>query len=777
MTRFFQTALIALLFSPCATFGQQKWTEARSDDFILVTNRGGRQLAYAPESGVKIITVNGLAFKDLNKNGTLDTYEDWRLPVAVRAKALAAKLSVEQIAGLMLYSRHQSIPAAGGGYMGGTYGKKLFAESGAKPFDLTDQQTEFLQKDNLRHVLITTVQSPEVAARWNNKAQALVESQGFGIPINTSTDPRHGIRANAEFNAGAGGAISMWPGSLGMAATFDPALVEKFGQIAAQEYRALGIATALSPQVDIATDPRWNRVSGTFGENPKLSADMGQAYIDGFQTSSGAAELADGWGYQSVNAMVKHWPGGGSGEAGRDAHFAIGKYAVYPGNNFSMHLIPFLEGAFRLKGKTKMASAVMPYYTISVDQDGKNHENVGNSYNNYLINDLLRTKYGFDGVACTDWGVTGDETALDTFIGGKPWGVEKLTVAERHYKVLMAGVDQFGGNNDAAPVLAAYQMGVKEHGEAKMRARFEQSAVRLLTNIFRVGLFENPYLGVETTKKTVGNPDFMAAGYAAQLKSQVLLKNKAGVLPLKAGKTVYVPKKFTPAGRNFMGMPTPEKTDYPVSVEVLKKYFTLTDNPEQADYALVFISSPNSGIGFDAADAKAGGTGYVPISLQYSLYTAETARKTSLAGGDPMEKSANRSYQGKTVSAINKSDLSMVTDTYAKMNGKPVIVSINASNPMVFSEIEKQANAILVHFNVQDQAVLDLLTGKAEPSGLLPVQMPANMETVEQQQEDVPQDMTCYTDSEGNTYDFGFGLNWKGVIKDARTKKYGKIGR
>ncbi len=772
MIKHTQLILLALLILSTLALGQGN--TGQLPDFVMVANRGGRALGYSPASGMKLLTVNGLSFKDLNRNGTLDAYEDWRLPVATRAKDLAKRLSVEQIAGLMLYSRHQSIPAAGTGYMGGTYGKKSFAESGAKPYDLTDQQTEFLQKDNLRHVLITTVQSPEVAARWNNHAQSLVEGQGLGIPINISTDPRHGTRANAEFNAGAGGAISMWPGSLGMAATFDPAVVESFGHIAALEYRALGIATALSPQVDIATDPRWNRVSGTFGENPRLAADMAQAYIDGFQTSTGAAELADGWGYQSVNAMVKHWPGGGSGEAGRDAHFGIGKYAVYPGNNFSMHLTPFLEGAFNLKGKTKMAAAVMPYYTISVNQDVKNHENVGNSYNKYLIGDLLRTKYGYDGVACTDWGITGDETSLNNFTGGKPWGVEKLTVAERHYKVLMAGVDQFGGNNDAAPVLAAYQMGVKEHGEATMRARFEQSAVRLLTNSFRMGLFENPYLTVATTVKTVGSPEFMAAGYAAQLKSLVLLKNKAQTLPLKTGKTVYIPKRFTPAGRNFMGIPTPEKVEYPVNIDVVKKYFTVTDNPDQADYALVFIGSPNSGIGYDPDDLKAGGNGYLPISLQYGPYTANGGRKISLAGGDPLESFTNRSYQGKSVTATNTSDLSMVTDTYAKMKGKPVIVSINVSNPLVFTEFEKQSNAILVHFGVLDQAMLDGLTGKVEPSGLLPMQMPANMETVEQQQEDVPQDMTCYMDSEGNTYDFGFGLNWKGKISDARTKKYGK---
>ena len=187
----------------------------------------------------------------------------------------------------------------------------------------------------------------------------------LGIPANNSSDPRHGTVADAEFNAGAGGAISMWPGSLGMAATFDPAVVKKFGQIAAIEYRALGIATALSPQVDISTDPRWNRISGTFGEDPKLAADMARAYIDGFQTSTGNKEIAGGWGYNSVNAMVKHWPGGGSGEGGRDAHYGFGKYAVYPGNNFKQHFTPFTEGAFKLKGRTGMASAVMPYYTIS----------------------------------------------------------------------------------------------------------------------------------------------------------------------------------------------------------------------------------------------------------------------------------------------------------------------------------------------------------------------------------------------------------------------------
>lgn len=750
----------------------QKHTVIPKINYTLITNQGGQTLGYSSKSGIKILKKNGFAFKDLNKNGRLDKYEDWRLPVDIRAKDLATKMTVEQIAGLMLYSRHQSIPARAGGYFAGTYNGKPFPESGAKVEDLSDQQKNFLIKDNLRHVLLTTVQSPEAAANWNNNIQSLVEGAGLGIPANNSSDPRHGTVSDFEFNAGAGGTISMWPTTLGMAASFDPSLVERFGQIGAQEYRALGIATALSPQIDIATDPRWNRSSGTFGENPQLSAAMAEAYCNGFQTSLGKQEITDGWGFGSVNAMIKHWPGGGSGEGGRDAHYGMGKYAVYPGNAFDTHLIPFTQGAFKLKGKTKMAAAVMPYYTISFNQDKKNGENVGNGYSKYIINDLLRTKYGFDGVACTDWLITGDETDLHTFLTGKSWGVEKLTVAERHYKVLMAGMDQFGGNNEAKPIIDAYAMGVKEHGDKWMRARMEQSAVRLLKNIFRVGLFENAYLDAEATKNTVGKAEFMAEGYAAQLKSMVLLKNKNQALPLVAGKTVYVPKKFTPAGRNFLGIPTPEKLDYPVSLTVLKKYFKITNNPDSADYALVFIESPKSGIGYSLEDAQKGGNGYFPLSLQFGEYKAVDARDPSIGGGDPLETFTNRTYKNKTVTSTNVTDLSMVTDTYTKMKGKPVIVSVAMDNPLVMSEFEAQSNAILVNFRSTDQAILETMLGKSEPSGLLPMQMPADMSTVEKQAEDVPQDMKCHTDSEGNVYDFGFGMNWKGVIKDARTAKY-----
>src|SRR5512133_3412978 len=749
----------------------RKWSEQSSGSLRYVTNKDGSKIAYDTSSGVKLVFDKGFAFKDLNKNGNLDKYEDWRLSADERALDLASRLSIEEIAGLMLYSAHQSIPAGSTRFMGGTYNGKPFNESGAKASDLSDQQIKFLKEDNVRHVLVTRVESPEIAAVWNNNVQALCEGIGFGIPANNSSDPRHQARSDVEYLVGSEGQISMWPGSLGLAATFDPDVVKKFGDIASKEYRALGISTALSPQIDLATEPRWGRFSGTFGESPELDAAMAKAYVDGFQTSEGENEIAGGWGYTSVNAMIKHWPGGGPEEGGRDAHFSYGKYAVYPGKNIADHLIPFTQGGLKLDGPTKMASAVMPYYTISYGLDTLNKENVGNAYNKYLVTDLLREKYGFDGVACTDWGVTQDYKAVDAF-GTTSWGVEGLTVTERHYKALMAGMDQFGGNNDKGPVVEAYQMGVKEHGEEFMRKRFEQSAVRLLKNIFRTGLFENPYLDVETTKKTVGNPDFMKAGFEAQLKSVVMVKNSGNVLPLKKEMKVYVPKRFRAATRNFFGMETPASSDYPVKIDLVKKYFTVVENPAEADFALVCIESPNSGSGYDPADVKKGGNGYVPISLQYKPYKAVDARDVSIAGGDPLEKFTNRTYKNKTVTPANTTDLNMVLDARKAMKDKPVIVVIDVQKPMVFSEFEKEANAILLTFEIQDQAKLDVLTGAFEPSGLLPFQMPADMKTVELQKEDVPFDMTCHTDSEGNVYDFGFGLNWKGVIKDGRVEKY-----
>ena len=765
--------LLSLGLAVLASCNGVKWTLTETEyGYNVMTQRGGRTIAYSPESGVTVLTVDGYAFKDLNRNGSLEQYEDWRLPAETRAEDLASRLSIEEIAGLMLYSSHQSVPSLGGMFGGATYGGKPFNESGATASDLSDAQKKFLTEDNLRAVLVTTVESPAVAAQWNNNMQALVEGLGHGVPVNTSSDPRHETSATAEYNYGAGGEISHWPTSLGLAATFDPALVEEFGRIASVEYRALGITTALSPQIDLATEPRWTRFYGTFGESPDLDTDMARAYVDGFQTSTGKDEIADGWGYQSVNAMVKHWPSGGPEEGGRDAHYNYGKYAVYPGGAFETHLKPFTEGAFKLNGATGMASAVMPYYTIStgIDPSGKN---VGNSFSKYIITDLLREKYAYDGVVCTDWNITYDNIGIDTF-DGKCWGVEELTTAQRHYECLKAGVDQFGGNNDKGPVLEAYAMWVEEFGRESADARFRESAKRLLMNSFRTGLFENPYLDPSVSAEIVGKPEFMEKGYQAQLKSVVMVKNSDNILPLKSDEDrpkVYVPQRYFPQMVNFFGMVTPERWEDAFAAELLEKYYEPVADPSAADFAIVVIDAPTSGTGYSSEDVKKGGNGYLPISLQYNDYTAEHAREVSIAGGDRLEKSANRSYRGKSVKTVNKSDLQTVIDTRAAMGDKPVITVISTGKPFV-PEFEPYSDAVLVSFGCQNQALLDLISGAVEPSALLPMQLPADMKTVELQMEDVPFDMECYIDADGNAYDFAYGLNWSGRISDTRTEKY-----
>jgi len=763
----------------------KKWSEQKTNfGYNLVTNNGGTALGYSPESGVKLLFIDGFAFKDLNRNGKLDIYEDWRLTPEERARDLASQLSIDQISGLMLYSAHQF---------------KLEDK-------VTDKQKKFLKEDGVRSVLNADDQaSIETTVKWNNSMQAYVEALDFGIPVNTSSDPRStATTPDGVYIKGTGGGISKWPSNLGIAATFDPGIAKKFGKIYATEFRMLGISTGLSPQIDLATDPRWGRDSGTFGEDPALSRDLAKATIEGIQSTYDSTGKDLGWGKNSINAMMKHWPGDGVGEGGREAHSQTGKYAVYPGENFQAQLIPFVDGGLKLDSKTRVSSAIMSSYSIAWSNNGALGDKVGSAFSNFKITELLRKKYGYDGVICTDWCVTNSRNMPPI---STAWGLEDgYTVEERHYKAIMAGVDQFGGNNDKKPIIAAYNIGVKEHDEEYMKNRFKASAVRLLRNIFQLGLFENPYVAIDKALATVGNSEYMAEGYNAQLKSIVMLKNKNSVISAKNAKlakpTVYIPMIFRPVIENkVFNVYSPANWSLPVNINVAQKYFNvITDtvspslsgkdkdgNPmatekdiirlakeeiQKCDYVMPVIDSPrNSGNLFDGYGYNKE-DGYIPISLQYGEYIANSGnvRKQSIAANE----GENRSYFGKKSKMVNALDLDGVLygADAAKETNIPVITIIRANNPMVFSEFEAKVDGIIIGFGVSDQAYFDILTGKAEPSGLLPMQMPLSMDEVEKQYEDVPRDLKCYTDSEDHIYDFAYGLNWSGIIKDSRYKKY-----
>lgn len=727
-----------------------------ADGYKLVRQTKGPTLGY---SSASIMEIDGYAFKDLNRNGALDIYEDWRRPVSERAADLASQMTIEEICGLMLYS------------------SAVDADSGA----LSPKQKVYLGEDHIRHMLVRNVASPPVGASWSNAVQAYCEAARLGIPSNNSTDPRNYTNGSAnvnsykpepdgEFDPEAASDISKWPREMGLAATFDLDVIRSHGEVVSAEYRALGITTALSPQADMASEPRWRRFYSTFSEDPILNRDIVQTYVEAFQNTPGSKT---GWGGQSVNCMVKHWPGGGTGEAGRDAHFGIGKYAVYPGNNFKENLIPFIDGAFKLPGKTARASAVMPYYTISYGQDPSG-ENVANGFSKYIINDLLREKYGYDGVVCTDWGIVNDYE-YPWKHNGKPWGMENETPAQRRLKCFEAGVDQLGGAKDNGISMEAYRLWEEKYGKENARKRFETSARRLLINIFNVGNFENPYVDPAKAASTVGCAEFVAAGYDAQLKSVVMLKNHGGALPVKSRELkVYEPLRKVPAGLTHWMKPTEAYEEYPISKQLLGQYFDVCGNPADADFAIVCIKSPVGHWGYIRSGRIEAEGHYNPISLQWGPYKAEFAREHSIAGGDPHEASDNRSYHGYTETSSNEPDMYLVRETKKAMGDKPVVVVIATERPFVPAEIEPWADAILVTWGVCNKSLLDIVSGRAEPYGLLPCQMPADMRTVEEQSEDVPHDMRCYVDADGNMYNFAFGMNWSGVISDVRVKKYKK---
>ena len=727
------------------------YTTQLKNGFYLICNDGGKELAMAD---LRLKEADGFAFKNLSGEAELLPYEDWRLPNEVRAADLASRLSLEQIAGLMLWSPHQMVPFVPGLPFKGHYDGTDFIPGVTDPASLTDEQKMFVAQENLRNFLLVTTESAETAARWNNRLQTLAEQSPLGVPVCISTDPRHAAgKKSAEFS-GTGREVSRWPEGMGMAATFDVDLMKEFAKVIAKEYRALGITQALGPQIDLATEPRWMRLEDTMGANTDMVTAFARAYCDGLQTTEGAD---GGWGKDSVAAMVKHWPGGGTGESGRDAHYAYGKYAVYPGGKFEEHMRPFTEGAFRLEDGTAKAAAVMPYYTISWEQDPKYGENVGNSYSKYIIEDLLRQREGFDGVVCTDWGITADALPTVGGFGATCHGVEQMPEAEKYLKILSNGVDMFGGCCRKEPVMQAYALGCERYGEEAMLRRMQQSAARILTLMFRVGLFENPYLDPAASAATVGAQEYVEAGLAAQRRSVILLKNKESILPLKKGTKIYVPGRHLDAHHTFFRSVQPAMDVQPLSQKDAEGYFTLVSSPEEADAAVVFVESPLCDC-YTQADLDKGGNGYLPITLQYRPYRAEAAREHSLARGDFRENDCDRTYLNKENVPYNAADLNNILSAREAMGDKPVIVVLQLHNPAVVAEFEPQADGILAHFGVENKIIMEILSGEATPGVRLPMLLPASMETVERHCEDVADDMEVYVDACGNRYDYGFGL-------------------
>lgn len=478
-------------------------------------------------------TNNQPTFRDLNKNGRLDPYEDPSRPIDERVDDLLAQMTLEEKAGLMF---HTILGVA-------TDGSLAPAGFGGSPEEMVNSKL-------MNHFNVHGLPAPRVAAEWHNRLQALAESTRLGIPATISSDPRHGFSNNPVVSLTSGG-FSQWPEPIGLGAIGDAALTEQFGEIARQEYTAVGIRVALHPMADLATEPRWARINGTFGEDAALSAQQTAAYIRGFQSTV--------LGPTSVACMTKHFPGGGPQKDGEDPHFAYGREQVYPGDNFDYHLGPF-EAAFAAG-----TSQIMPYYGMPV---GLKYEEVGFGFNKEIITGLLRERYGFDGVVCTDWGLINDAEIMGKPFPARAWGVENLTPLERMHKALDAGVDQFGGEDCPELIVELVRGGVIPE------SRIDVSVRRILREKFRLGLFDNPYVDADAAEHVVGNAEFLAAGAAAQRRSFVLLKNgaeSAPVLPLAGRPRIYVEG---------------------IAPEVAGEYGEVVSSPRAADFAIVRLQAP-----------------------------------------------------------------------------------------------------------------------------------------------------------------------------------------
>ncbi|MGH9008093.1 MAG: glycoside hydrolase family 3 protein [Acidimicrobiales bacterium] len=467
----------------------------------------------------------------------MEPYEDPSLPVAERVEDLLGRMTLEEKAGQLFHN--VVLPGPGGSVTEGPSGARRQPPA-----------TEFISNRLMTHFNLAGAMPARQHAEWTNRVQELAADTRLGIPVTLSSDPRHGFaNLGAAFAARA---MSQWPEAIGLAAIGDEHLVEEFGDTVRREYVAVGLRVALHPQADLATEPRWARIAGTFGEDAQLAARLTAAYIRGLR---GGPEL----GPNSVASMVKHFPGGGPQLDGEDPHFAYGREQVYPGEHFDHHLIPF-EAAFEA-GVTQ----VMPYYGMPV---GTQYEEVGFGFNHGVITGLLREKYRFDGIVCTDWALVTDHEIFGEPYPGRAWGVEHLTREERVQRIFDAGCDQLGG--ESCPEVVVSLVGAGRLAER----RIDASVRRLLKEKFALGLFDDPFVDPHQAERFVGNDDLRDRGTAAQRSSCTLLKNGADgepVLPIREGARIFC-----------IG----------VDAEVAAEYGTVVERPGDAEVAIARVAAP-----------------------------------------------------------------------------------------------------------------------------------------------------------------------------------------
>ena len=621
--------------------------------------------------GATILTINGLQFKDLNKNGKLDKYEDWRLSNTERVNDLIAKMSIEDKVGFMLISSSRM--------------KNDWSFEGPKsrePISSYFNEDDLIQNTNmftrqplpinmmmaagttkavkqfkLRHFILRANVDARTTAAWANKLQALCESDALGIPCIIASNPRNHITKDASIGLSVGKTtFSTWPSELGLSAMHDLKLTRTFADIARQEWSAVGLRKGYMYMADLSTEPRWQRIEGTFGEDAEWVGKMIYEIIIGFQ----GPKLNN----TSVALTTKHFPGGGAGEGGQDPHFPWGKREVFTSGNLENNLIPF---KYAIKAGT---SSMMPYYSYPV---GTKYPEIAYAYNKPVLQGLLRKELGFNGIINSDTGP----------IEMMPWGAENLTIEERYIKAIDAGVNIFSGSADPSKLLEIVKSG-------KIDIKLIDSSIsKLLTEFYQLGLFENPYVDEDAAVKIVNNKEFQAKANLSLRKSIVLLRNENKTLPLTKKTTkVYLESYMQKKGQTASNI---YKANGNEAVE-----FVAT--PEAADMIVIWIT-PGSKSLFDSD----GGALSVLLSK----------------------------------SAV---DVNYINELTKK---KPTILAVNYTNPWVINEIYNaqtipNIKGVIATFGTTTDALIDVITGKFNPTGKMPFTTPSSEQAVQENKTDIP---------------------------------------
>lgn len=480
----------------------------------------------------------------------------------------------------------------------------------------------------------------------NAVQKAAVEQSRLGIPVLVSRDVIHGFR-------------TIFPIPLGLASTFDPEIVEKGAGIAAVEATASGIRWTFSPMLDVARDPRWGRVAEGSGEDPYLDLQMGVAMVKGYQ----GEDLSDP---TAMAACIKHFVGYGAAEGGRDYNSTMISERSLRNTYFP---------AFKAAADAGAATLMTSFNEI----DG-----IPSTGNKWLLKDVLRDEWGWDGMVVTDWNSAGEMIAHG-FSRDLKHSAEQAVNAGVDMDMMSYGFIQY--------IEELIQ-------EGKVSEKEIDRAVRNILKLkFELGLFENPYVDETLSAKVDYAPEHLAAAKESAVKSAILLQNKGNVLPLDKARTILVTGPLADAPYEQMGTwafdGQKEHTVTPLAA--LRKEYNVIWEP---------------------------GLGYSRDKDKSSFAKVRAAASRADAAVVIVGEEAILSGEAHSLSNLNLQGAQSELIAEVAKAGKPVVVVVMAGRPLTIERDLANCDAMLYSFHpgtMGGPAIADLIKGKAVPSGKTPM--------------------------------------------------------